>query len=342
MSSNYVLWDRYAKVTFTLKNGETVIFERQPVVNGIDASPDFSIETTFDTTENSNICKITLMNLPLEMIKKLTVGVDVLVEAGYMNDIEHKDVGIIYKGIIEQVRGAFEEENKKFEIMCNTFNDEYKDTKINLKAGRNTAASTIIKLIISKLDKLKLGKIELKKDVVYKNGKTLHNNVKSIFKTIAKDCESIFFIKDGLVYFQKSNDINLGTIEFDPNRFQGITSNQDGYTLKSVFDHRFQEGFKIKLDIQKEFEQMNIKGEFLIIKGKHVMSFKGEAYTELEIKTKLEEKENEKEIEIVTNSKGKNKKASKKKKKSSDNKKKKQKKESDWDRIVKEAKKNKG
>ena len=319
MSKNWILWDRYAKVTFTLKNDEQIVFER--FRDKIDGSPDFMIESNFDTTENSNICKITIMNLPLEMVKKLIVGIDVAVEAGYWNDGENKSVGTIYKGIIEEVQGKVEGVNKKYEITCNTFNDEYKDTKINLKAERNSKASDVIKLIISKLDKLKVGKIELKNDVVYKNGKTLHNNVKSIFKTIAKDCDSIFFIKDGLVYFQKSNEINLGIIEFDPNRFQSINSNQDGYTLKSVFDHRIIEGFKIKLDIKEEFENMEIKGEFLIIKGKHTMQFSGEAYTEIEIKTKLEEKENQKEIEIVTNNKTGNKKGSKKKKRKSKTKK---------------------
>ena len=192
---------------------------------------------------------------------------------------------------------------------------------------------------------MKVGKIELTKDVVYENGKTLNNNVKSIFKTIAKDCESIFFIKDGVVYFQKSNDVNLGIIEFDPNLFMDITSNQDGYTLKSVIDHRLKEGYKLKIDLKEEFEGIEIKGEYLIIKGKHIMKINQEAYTEIEIKTKLEEKENEKVIEIVTNASGKNKNASKKKEKKEKKKKGKAKnskknvskktgkKDNDWERI---------
>lgn len=313
MSKNYILWDRYAKVTFILKDGSKVIFERFSPVNGMDFSPDFEIESTFDTTENSNICKITIMNLPLEMVKKLTVGIDVLVEAGYMNDTVNKDTGIIYKGIIESVQGKTEEADKKYEITCNTFNDEYKNTKINLKVGRGTKASTVIEVILSKLDKLKKGKIELTNDIVYKDGKTLHNNLKSIFKTIAKDTESIFWIKDGVVNFQKKNQVNLGNIEFDPNRFQSITSNQDGYTLKTVFDHRLQEGYMLKIDEKNEYEGLELKGEFPIIKGKHVMNFKGEAYSEIEIKTKLEEKENEIEISIVSQNKSGKKKGSKKK-----------------------------
>ena len=346
MSKNWILWDRYAKVTFTLKNEEKVIFERFPVQNGTDSSPDFEIESEFDTTENTNICKITLINLTNDMVKKLVRGTEVLVEIGYSNDSEeNKDVGVIYKGIIEETQGKSDGTDKKFTVTCNTYNDEYKDTKINLKAGRRTKASTIIHLIISKLDKLKVGKIELTKDVVYENGKTLNNNVKSIFKTIAKDCESIFFIKDGLVYFQKSNDVNLGVIEFDPNLFMDITSNQDGYTLKSVIDHRFKEGYKLKIDLKEEFEGIEIKGEYLILKGKHIMKFNQEAYTEIEIKTKLEEKENEKVIEIVTNASGKNKNASKKKEKKEKKKKgkaknskknvskKKGKKDNDWERI---------
>lgn len=329
-----VLWDRYAKVTFTLKNGDVIEFERYPVIDGIDLSPDFEVESTFDTTENSNICKITLFNLPMEIIKKLTVGIDVIVEAGYMNGIKDKSIGVIYKGIIENCTGKVENANKKYEITCNTYNDEYKDTKINLRAGRGTKASTLIKLIISKLDKLKAGKIELTKDVVYKDGKTLHNNVKSIFKTIAKDCESVFFIRDGIVNFQKKNDINLGTIEFDPKLFQDITSNQDGYTLKSVFDHRLQEGYKLKIEEKDEYKNLEIKGEFLIIKGKHFMSFKSDAFSEIEIRTKLEGEENKKEIEIITNKKTGKKNGSKKKTKKKKNTKKKGKKKDLWQEIV--------
>ena len=51
-------------------------------------------------------------------------------------------------------------------------------------------------------------------------------------------------------------------------------------------------------------------------KGRHVMNFTTDAYTELEIRTKFDDEETKKanEIEIVTGKKGKNEKSSKKKK----------------------------
>ena len=318
-SNYYILWDRYAKVTFKVKNGsetEEIEFERFQVENGVDSSPDFEIETEFDITESTNIAKIVIYNLTDETIKKLKKGVEVVIEAGYWNDGKNKDIGVIYKGIVESLKGSWNNADKKFEITCNTYNDEYKDTKINLKAGKGTKASTIIKLILSKLDKLKAGKIELGKDIDYKDGKTLHNNVKHIFKELAKDTKSVFFITNGVVTFQPRDKINRGVLEFDPNRFQDVKENDGTYTLKAIFDHRFQEGFKINLDLKKAFEQLEIKGEYLITKGKHVMNFKTDAYTELEIRTKFNDEETKKanEIEIVTGKKGKNEKSSKKKK----------------------------
>nr|DAI28280.1 MAG TPA: tail protein [Caudoviricetes sp.] len=315
----YILWDRYAKVTFKVKNGsetEEIEFERFRVENVVDSSPDFEIETEFDITESTNIAKIVIYNLTDEIIKKLKKGVEVIIEAGYWNDGKNKDIGVIYKGIIESLKGSWSNADKKFEITCNTYNDEYKDTKINLKAEKGTKASTIIKLILSKLDKLKAGTIELGKDIDYKDGKTLHNNVKYIFKELAKDTKSVFFITNGVVTFQPRDKINRGLLEFDPNRFQDVKENDGTYTLKAIFDHRFQEGFKINLDLKKAFEQLEIKGEYLITKGKHVMNFKTDAYTELEIKTKFDDEETKKanEIEIVTGKKGKNEKSSKKKK----------------------------
>lgn len=315
----YILWDRYAKVTFKVKNGsetEEIEFERFQVENGVDSSPDFEIETEFDITESTNIAKVVIYNLTDEMIKKLKKGVEVVIEAGYWNDGKNKDVGVIYKGIIESLKGSWNNADKKFEITCNTYNDEYKDTKINLKAGKGTKASTIIKLILSNLDKLKAGTIELGKDIDYKDGKTLHNNVKHIFKELAKDTKSVFFITNGVVTFQPKDKINRGVLEFDPNKFQDVKENDGTYTLKAIFDHRFQEGFKINLDLKKAFEQLEIKGEYLITKGKHVMTFKTDAYTELEIRTKFDDEETKKanEIEIVTGKKGRNEKSSKKKK----------------------------
>lgn len=365
-SNYYILWDRYAKVTFKVKNGsetEEIEFERFRVENGVDSSPDFEIETEFDITESTNIAKIVIYNLTDEMIKRLKKGVEVIIEAGYWNDGKNKDIGVIYKGIVESLKGSWNNADKKFEITCNTYNDEYKDTKINLKVGKGTKASTIIKLILSNLDKLKAGKIELGKDIDYKDGKTLHNNVKHIFKELAKDTKSVFFITNRVVIFQPRDKINRGVLEFDPNRFQDVKENDGTYTLKAIFDHRFQEGFKINLDLKKAFEQLEIKGEYLITKGKHVMNFKTDAYTELEIKTKFDDEETKKanEIEIVTGKKGKNEKSSKKKKgkekskkdeKNKENKEKKsqketkkgskktttkssgKKKEKDWDRIV--------
>ena len=95
--------------------------------------------------------------------------------------------------------------------------------------------------------------------------------------------------------------------------------------------------------MKEEFEGIEIQGEFLIIKGKHIIKFNQEAYTEIEIKTKLEEKENEKVIEIVTNASGENKNASRKKEKKEKKKKgktaknkketSKKSKDSDWERI---------
>ena len=358
----YILWDRYAKVTFKVKNGdetEEIEFERFQVENGVDYSPDFEIQTEFDITESTNIAKIVIYNLTDEMIKKLKKGVEVVIEAGYWNDGVNKDIGVIYKGIVESLKGSWSNADKKFEITCNTYNDEYKDTKINLKTGKGTKASTIIKLILSKLDKLKAGTIELGKDIDYKDGKTMHNNVKHIFKEIAKDTKSVFFITNGVVTFQPRDKINRGILEFDPNRFQDVKENDGTYTLKSIFEHRFQEGFKINLDLKKEFEQLEIKGEYLITKGKHVINFKSDAYTELEIKTKFDDEEAKKanEIEIVSGKKGKEKddKKSKKNEKNTKKTSKKEnevkksnntetkktttkssgnKKEKDWDRIV--------
>ena len=59
----YILWDRYAKVTFKVKNGdetEEIEFERFQVENGVDYSPDFEIQTEFDITESTNIAKIVI------------------------------------------------------------------------------------------------------------------------------------------------------------------------------------------------------------------------------------------------------------------------------------------
>ena len=290
-----ILWDRYAKITFVLKD-ETIIFERKEEKE----SPDFTIEIDKDTTENSNLAKIIVYNIPIDIVKKLKRTTEVKIEAGYKNDEENENIGLVYLGTVNSVRGNSEGPNKKYEIICDTSNDEYKNTKINLKVGSGTKASTVINTIVSKLDKFKIGKIQLKNDIVYKDGKTLHNNVKTIFKTIAKDCESIFYISDNKIYFLPNLNETGKVFELDINKVQDITSNEDGFNIKTVFDHSIEEGMKLKADLNNEFEDWSLKGEFPILKIKHFMSFNSEAYTEMEIKTKLEEKENEIEIKIVS------------------------------------------
>lgn len=291
-----ILWDRYAKITFKLSD-ETIVFERKKDVE----SADFTIDIDKDTTENSNIAKIEIWNIPIDLVKKLRRTTIVTIEAGYLNDNEqNKDVGVVYIGTINSVRGQEDGPNKKYEIICDTSNDEYKNTKINLKAGNNTKASTIINTVISKLDKLKVGEIKLKKDIIYKDGKTLHNNVKSIFKTMAKDCESIFYISDNKVYFLPTLNETGKTFELDINKVISITSNEDGFNIKTVFYHSLEEGSKLKIEKSNEYEDWTLKGEFPITKLKHYMSFRDDAYTEIEIKTKLEEKENEIEIKLVS------------------------------------------
>lgn len=334
--NSYILWDRYAKITFETEN-EIIIFERNK--NDEEGSSDFEFETEYDITESSNIATITLWNLTDKIIKLLKMKTKVIIEAGYNNDGINSNIGVVYKGIIESVKGSWENADKKFEIICNTFNDEYKDTKINLKIAKGSKASTVINIILSKLTHLKKGEIKLGKDIIYKDGKTYNNNVKSIFKQIAEDTGSTFFITNGVVIFQKTKDVNRGIIEFDKNLFQDIDVNDGSYTLKCIFNPQLQEGYKLKIDLEDTYRGWSLKGEYLITKGKHVMSFNKEAYTELIISTKLQEKENEKEIEIVTGTttkKDKSKdKQNKKKNKKETVKKKSKKKEDVIDKVMK-------
>lgn len=296
------MWDRQIQVTiYTREN--TISFSR----GAENQSLFFEVETTLDITNSSNIAKVTIYNLDNNTVKQLVRGAEIEIQAGYGNKL-----GVVYNGMIEKVEGKKENNHVKYTIICSTYNDEYKETKIDLKVAKNYKASAVINVLISKLDRLKLGKIELGEDIQYKDGKTMHNNLKNILTQIAKDTKSIFYNSNGKLYFQKANVFNRGTFTLDKEYILDITPNENGYTVKSVFSSNITEGMKFNANFKDDISNIEVSGSFPVVKVKHNLTLKNDFYTEFEILNQTLNKLNEKKIEIVVGGSSKTQKSNKK------------------------------
>lgn len=280
-------WDRNIKVVIKSNSQEITLSKSK------ENHLNYNVEVIRDISEGSNTAKIEVYNYSNDLIKKINLGSKVEIYGGYGEELT-----LIYKGIVEKAPSGKKHNNDiLYTIHCNTYNDDYKDTIIDLKIKKNGSASSALKQIISNFENLKVGKIELGKEIEYKDGKTVHNNLKNVLKSIAKDTESIFYVDDGVVNFRNPKEMNNGTFELDESYLLDIISNDNGYKIKSVFSSKIKEGMDFKAKVSKN--EIEFSGTFPVVSVVHKLSFDKEFFTEFQIESAVEKKENEKKIKLV-------------------------------------------
>ena len=307
MNNNSYMFGRIAKLRFETEKTET---KEASIFQLTNKDIDFDCSIDLDNTNNSNKATINIYNLPQTEKILLVKNTKVTIEAGYEDEGAH---GIVFYGIIEKFKDSRDNDGIRTEIQCTIANDEMKENKIQLSFGKGAKASTIISSIISKT-RLQKGEIKLGKDIAYERGKTFNNHIKNIFSRLATDTQSRFYISNSIVFFYPVGEAKKDEIQCIIGMVNDVSETDEGFTIKTFFDHRVEEGTFYNIDYKDESLRQEIKGKFEVIKVRHAINTRNGSHdTEIEIKTKIKEEEKKVKVKVngVKKEKSKSKKGSK-------------------------------
>lgn len=157
--------------------------------------PDFKIkfDVKFDKDPKPNEATITIYNLSNDSITSLSKGKQIVVNAGYGNDI-----GNILAGTVQSVESRIAGVDKETIIKAIDVSDKYIASSISKTYNPDVTASFIINDIFKSYG-IAVGDIDLKEDKIYKNGFVAQGKIKDIAQRIAEECGSELVIKNSSI-----------------------------------------------------------------------------------------------------------------------------------------------
>lgn len=232
------------------------------IINYPDLDMDF--EVSFDTNSAGNTTNLKIYNLSDKTIDKLKKDTEIIIKAGYKDDL-----GLLVKGIITQSKSNFEDSYKVTEISIEDNTKSWaKDTHINLTWTPRTKASKIAKDILEQLS-LVLGDFAPAQDIAYPTGKTFSTTAKKALEELARDTNSKLHISNGKVYFRPEDKPNREVLQLD--KETGLIASpqkqsEDKWKVQSLLNYKIQADNILKIDSQ------TISGSYRVVKGKHKLS----------------------------------------------------------------------
>jgi hypothetical protein len=226
-------------------------------------SPPFYIDfaNKFDTESDSNTGSIEIFNLSSQTIKKITKEENLLLKAGYEND-----VGVITKSDIVEVKTRWESKNKITEIVVSESSKEWLNKKINRTWKKNIKVERVAKDIIDNLD-ISIGKIDIP-NKRYAKGKTFSTTCKKALEEIANDFDLKLHVSKGNIYLLNPEKSAEKIINISPNNglIKSPELNNGNYKAKMLLNYR------ISPDIILNFKDTKVTGKFRVINGEHIAS----------------------------------------------------------------------
>lgn len=145
---------------------------------------------TFDSEPEPNKSQISIYNLSDDSIKSISKGQSIIFNAGYGDDIGTLLAGIIYE-VYTIKKGV---DNVTF-ISCIDVQTQYLQKRISKTYTESVTAEFILNDIFNIVG-IKLNKLELKNNVIYKNGFVAADTLNNIAKRIVKNCGSQLLIQN--------------------------------------------------------------------------------------------------------------------------------------------------
>ena len=233
--------------------------------------PRYEIEfrANFDTDPEPNDAEITIYNLSEQTLVPMRKNTPVIINAGY-----GRDVGSVFLGSIEEVKGSWSGVDKLVNITVGDGSDRWLKQTINKAYRPGTSAVAIIRDMLNMFG-LEIGQIQLKENKVYSGGRTISGNLETVLRQIVvKDCKSKLFISNGTIFIRPGEqgketafilNSNTGLIE-TPQTMEteeGVIK----YSVYALMNHR------ITADSLLRIESRTARGLFRVVKGYHTANY---------------------------------------------------------------------
>lgn len=242
-------------------------------------SQDFTIEfeIPFDDSPADNASKIRIYNLTDKTIRSFGKEPYVVVNAGYAGDVGAVLLGI-GTGLITKPGSI----DKVTEITALDGAAAYFANRFTKSYSKGIKASSII-ADICRMTGVKIGKIELPKDVVYARGRSVSGKLSDCFDTIAKDCGTRARFQNLRLYMGPKGkgkviahvlDSDHGLIgspsaiekEIDTGDTKNPKKKLQGFRVVCLLNHR------ISTDALIQIKSKTANGRFWVDGGRHVCS----------------------------------------------------------------------
>lgn len=251
----------------------------------------------FDDDSKPNETRVEFTNLSDKTVSKFKRGHKMTVDAGYKSDHGVLSVGVIYK-VYDRWQGtdrhttlyALEGDDfSKIKVDKSNATKKYeikggkkvlaKSQPLSISFKKNTDGMTIIKKLINVLGIKLEGKIDIKRNKVYKKGYSCTQVILNDLEQVVRDCGSIMYHRRGKLVIRPINkgvderfliSENTGMIG-SPNIT--IENGLKSVRIRCLLQHRITTCSII--DVRSRF----VNGKYRAFKGQHIME-KEKFYTE--------------------------------------------------------------
>lgn len=278
------------------------------LTNGQKITNEFTItfSVPFDDGPEINMAEIEIYNLLDTTINTFKKGGTVTLNVGYVGDL-----GVLLTGRIKSVDTDWSGVDKTTTILVADANDDWMSKEINKTYKKDITARQILADCIA-ASGLKVGKLSLPVNKVYKGGKTVKGPIAKIVAEIVPDCNAKMHVTRGAIYIAGRNEgtgtaividkesglinspasitkeesykVNKTVVEWETKgkkKVKKVKTEEEtkkrtlkGYKVRMLLNHR------IKADSIITIQSQTAKGKFRVASGKH----DGQAYvTEVEV-----------------------------------------------------------
>ena len=233
---------------------------------------DIGFEVEFDFFPEPNMGKVWVYNVSKDTAAKIRQSKQVILNAGY-----GQDIGTVMVGGVYRVAEYVERTDTLIEVdiydQPNMWGRRIKTTY----RGRTTAMSIISD--ITATYGLKIGKYDLPRNVIYNRGKMIDATIEGLLRELAADCGARLYITDGSVYILPEGepesrsvvtvlDSDTGLLGVSRIDLRGLKEDQneitEGVKVQMLFNHRIRANSIIRV------KGVLIAGLYQVISGKHI------------------------------------------------------------------------
>lgn len=245
------------------RKAELIIANKKYTLDTIDI--DFTVE--FDSFEEVIVQDIYIYNLSANSRNAIQKGDNVILNAGYENDIGSIVIGNIYDISISKNNTDIE---TKLLVISNI--DRWASLSISKSYVGGTRASFIIRDLLGGFG-LEIGEITLVNDLVYRNGYVANGMLKNVINSIVRECGSNMCINNNQIFIRRPfTGIQTGFVLSGETGLIGSPTKvqveeKEGYKVDMLLNHR------INVNSAIQIKSSIVSGNFLVVKGTHSGDF---------------------------------------------------------------------